>query len=394
MNHSGLVGDNGTIYLDYHATTPCDPKVIDVVHECLQKLYGNPSSQHSVGKSAKVRLKEARKSIANSIGARPGEVIFTGGATESNNTAIIGLTQGDHGQDEYRDRILTSAIEHKSVSKAASSTEGRGFRHDRIPVDAKGWVDPNTVSSLLDEETLLVSVQAANNEIGTVQPVQEIAALAHEYGAYFHCDAAQALGRIDVDVTDWGADLVSFSAHKAYGPKGIGLLYIDGGPSSLPVAPILHGGGQERGIRPGTVNLPNVAGFAEACRIIDEMFARETERLRALRDRLEQGIVSKIDRARVIGAGGERLVSTTNIHFEGIEAEALLARTPNIALSTGSACEAGAPEPSHVLQAVGLRRDEAYECVRFSVGRFTTENEIEKAVSIICDKVDNIRAVV
>lgn len=393
MSSAQAVGDGDLIYLDYHATTPCDPRVADVVSECLTATFGNPSSPHTAGKSAEARLAEARKSVAEHINARSGEIIFTSGATESNNTAIIGLAKGVGGRHGRQRRILTSEIEHKSVQKAATSATDYGFIHETIPVNSDGYVEPATVADLVDDRTFLVSVQAANNEIGTVQPIGEIAGRVKEVGAYFHCDAAQALGRLDVDVCRWGADLVSFSAHKAYGPKGIGALYIDGGPRSLPVAPLLQGGGQEKGMRPGTVNVPNAAGFATACQIIDNNLEQEKKRIASLRDTIEEIILSTVKGTTVIGGRDERLVSTTNIHFDGVEAEALLARAPNVALSTGSACESGAPEPSHVLEAVGLDREQAYECVRFAVGRFTTEEEIRQAASIVRKAVLGIRAV-
>lgn len=381
------------IYLDYHSTTPCDPRVVEAVASCLNDTYGNPSSPHGAGGSAKSTLKQARKTIACHIGARPGEVVFTGGATESNNISIIGLVKGTINNEDGRERILTSSVEHKSVLKPAKAVSEYGFQHSSIPVDRAGQVDPAVVSELVDDRTLLVSVQVANNEIGAIQPIHDIAKHVHEAGAYLHCDAAQTLGRVNVDVKNWGADLVSFSAHKAYGPKGIGLLYIKGGPANIPVEAIEYGGGQESGLRPGTVNVPGAVGFSEACRIIDENGEDEKRRLKKLRDALEDKIISRIEGARVVGPRNGRLVSTTNIRFAGVEAEALLARAQGVAISTGSACESGAPEPSHVLQAIGFERQEAYECVRFAVGRFTTVEDVNRAVDIICEAVGSIRQV-
>lgn len=387
--------EESPIYLDYHATTPTDPRVVEVVKNSLSKRIGNPSSPHRVGRSAKMRVDQARQEIAGSIGALPGEITFTSGATESNNLAIMGFARGVDDDGAGRCRIVASAIEHKSVAKPAykAEEEFENFDHRAIPVTEDGVVDLDKARDLIDDRTLLVSVQAVNNEIGTIQPIEELAEIAHQYGAYIHCDAAQALGRIPVKVHDWDVDFLSLSAHKAYGPKGIGLLYISGGAASYPIVPLMSGGGQEDGLRPGTLNVPAIEGFAKACAIVSRELEDETERLSALRDAFENRILSRVPEAKVVAGSGPRVATTTNIHFPGVEAEALLARLPNIAMSTGSACESGAPEPSHVLEAVGLSREDAYQCVRVAVGRFTERTDIRAAADQVAGAVEAVQRV-
>lgn len=368
------------IYLDYHATTPPDPRVIECMDSVQRRQYANPNSPHSAGTSAREIVVAARRSVAEVIGALAGELIFTSGATESNNLAIQGLTAGLHKLGKEPGRIITSSIEHKSVTKAAKAASHRfGSEHVEAPVTVSGTLDLCSLKELVNERTYLVSVQAANNELGTIQPVKEAAAIAHEAGALFHCDAAQALGRLPIAVDDWDVDLMSLSGHKAYGPKGIGVLYLKGGPASMPIEPLFAGGGQEHGLRSGTLNVPAIAGFGRACEIIRDEREEEVERLAQLRDRFEQVVLDHVPFVEVVGTSEGRLPSTTNLRFRGVEADALLARLRNLALSSSSACDAGAPEPSHVLQAIGLDRSSAYECLRVAVGRFTTHEEIEEA---------------
>lgn len=384
--------EDEVVYLDNHATTPCDPRVARALCRCLQETHGNPSSPHEVGQTAKRVVEEARRVIANQIGALPGEIIFTAGASESNNIAIKGLAAEASKQGDRR-QIITSAIEHKSVLKPATAVTNKGFCHQVIPVTKDGYLNLKALKALVGEETLLVSVQAANNEVGTIQPIPEAVEVAKECGAYFHCDAAQALGRMKIDVQEWGIDLLSLSAHKAYGPKGIGILYIKGGSAGLPLEAITHGGSQEGGLRPGTLNVPACVGFAEACRIINQEFEREVTKLADLRDRLEGEILKRLNFAEVIGGRDHRLPSTTNIRFRGLEADAVLARLEGVAVSTGSACEAGAPEPSHVLSAMGLSRDAAYECIRMAVGRFTSAEDIQVAEERLVEAASQLQSV-
>lgn len=388
-------GTPNTIYLDHHATTPCDPRVAHVVSEALQFRWGNPSSPHSVGQIAKRRVEDARALVASLINALPGELVFTGGATESNNLAILGLCLGAADDRFNRHRILTSEIEHKSVLKAASAAAERHerFEHACLPTTSAGVVDVERAHEVIDEQTLLVSVQAVNNELGTIQPIQEIASMAHARGALVHCDAAQALGRIEIDVEEWGVDFLSLSAHKAYGPKGIGALFLSGGGAQQPIESLTVGGGQEGGLRPGTLNVAGIEGFAEACRIVQDTLHEETKRMELLRDGFEKEFVSHLAGVTVLNSQAPRVTTTSSLHIEGVEAEALLARLDDVIISTGSACESGALEPSHVLEAIGLSRSEAYECIRIAVGRFTEENAPLLAARAIAETARDVRTV-
>lgn len=377
-----------TIYLDYHSTTPCDPRVSEVVRATSESNFANPSSPHVLGKAAHDLVEKARAQIAEHIGALAGEIVFTSGATECNNLVILGLARGHDEVNGKRSCIVTSAIEHKSVLKAAQAAASLfGLEHKTIPVTNHGIVDLSAAASLIDQQTLFVSVQAVNNELGTVQPVSEVAQLAHEFGALFHCDAAQALGRLRFDVQDWEVDFLSLSSHKAYGPKGSGALFISGGRSNHPIKPLMFGGGQEDDLRPGTLNVPAAVGFGEACQIVESDFKSELARVAALRDRFEDNLLSELDCAEATVPRGARVASTSTIRFAGVEAEAVLARLRGVAVSTGSACESGAPEPSHVLQSLGYSRREAYECIRAAIGRFTTKAEVDKAVDEISEAV-------
>lgn len=382
------------IYLDYHATTPPDPRVIECMDSVQRSLYGNPDSPHAAGRSAQQIVTDAREAVSRSIGALAGELVFTSGATESNNLAIQGLTAGLEALAKEPYKVITSSIEHKSVTKAASSASRRfDGVHVEAPVTTSGTLDLSKLEELVDERTYLVSVQAANNELGTIQPVKEAAAIAHSVGARFHCDAAQALGRLPIDVEDWDVDLMSLSGHKVYGPKGIGVLYVKGGPTSMPIEPLFAGGGQEHGLRSGTLNVPAIAGLGRACEIIRDEQAGEVTRLAWLRDRFEQIVLGQLPFVGVVGSPDHRLASTTNLRFRGLEADALLARLKHVALSSGSACDAGAPEPSHVLQAIGLDRTAAYECIRIAVGRFTTQEEVEEAARQLTEAALELMAV-
>lgn len=369
------------VYLDYHATTPCDPRVVEAMLPHFGEAYGNPSSSvHAAGREAAEAIDAARAQVAGSIGASKGEIVFTGGATEANNLAILGLARGAGGG---RRRIVTSAIEHKAVLGPCQELEKQGFEVIVLPVDGFGRVDFEAAKEAITEDTLLVSVQAASNEIGTIQPVTRISHLAQERGALFHCDAAQAVGKVQVDVEEWEVDLLSISAHKLYGPKGVGALYVRGGPYALPVAPLMIGGGQERGLRAGTLNVPGIVGFGTACEVCRRLMPEEAIRIAALRDHLEGGLLEAIPSIKRNGDLGNRLPGNASLTFPGIDAESLILNTLDLAISTGSACTSGAPEPSHVLLAIGLDRNEARHTIRVGVGRFTTEEDIGQATSSI-----------
>ncbi len=371
------------IYLDYHATTPCDPKVVQAMLPYFNKSYGNPSSSvHSAGREAAEAVDQARKEVASLIGARTGEIIFTSGATESNNLAIAGVAKAANGR---RRRIVITSIEHKSVLVLGQVLARQGFDLVVLPVDRQGQVSMVAAREAITKDTLLVSVQAASNEVGTIQSLVEVGQLAHERGALMHSDAAQAVGKIRVDVAEWDVDFLSISAHKLYGPKGTGALYVRNGPYRQPIAPLVYGGGQEWELRSGTLNVPGIVGFGKACALCEVSWEDEGSRVAKLRDRLEQSLLAAIPRLKRNGALNSRLPNNSNLTFPGVDAEALIANLPGLAISTGSACTSGAPEPSHVLLALGLPRDEAYSTLRVGLGRFTTVEEIESATGAIVE---------
>ena len=378
----------GTVYLDHHATTPCDPAVVRAMLPYFGDAYGNPSSSvHEAGRAAAVAVEEARERVAELIGARRGEVVFTSGATEGNNLALFGLARGS---GEGRRRVVTTSVEHKAVLGPCRELERQGFDVVVLPVNGEGTVDLGAAEEAIDDDTLLVSVQAANNEVGTIQPVAQMARLARNRGALVHCDAAQAVGKIPVDVDDWDVDLLSISAHKLYGPKGVGALYVRGGPYALPISPLVVGGGQEKGLRAGTLNVPGIVGLGEACRLGEQRLPKESVRVAALRDRLENAVLEEVPDVRRNGALEHRLPGNSSLTFPGIDAEALVVTTPELAISTGSACTAGAPEPSHVLLAIGLDREAAGSTIRIGVGRFNTEEEIDRAAGVIVGAVERL----
>ena len=354
----------------------------------LSVWFANPSSQtHHVGRKAANAVFEAREKVASLIGAAAGEIVFTGSATESNNLAILGLASGTSGT---RRKIITTAIEHKSVLESIAQLGKKGFDCHVLSVDRRGRLDLDRLRSELDDQTLLVSVQAANNEIGTIQDIAAVADIAHERGSLVHCDAVQAAGPIPVDVTAWDVDLLSLSAHKLYGPKGIAALYIHGGRRALPLQPLMFGGGQEDGLRPGTLNVPAIVGFGEASYLCRQELAVEGERIRCLRDRLEADLRDRLPNVRTNGDPATRLPGNSSLTIPGVDAEAIIANLPTISLSVGSACTSGALEPSYVLTALSMSREEAYQTLRVGLGRFTTEREVATAVATLCSAVARV----
>lgn len=381
-------GRNCSVYMDYQASTPADRRVVEAMAPYWTDQCGNPhAADHAAGWAADQAAEAARAHIAALIGAEPNEIVFTSGATEANNLAVLGIARA---APPDRRKIVVSAIEHKCVLASAQVAGADGFEIAVLPVGRGGVVDPDDVARVVDDRTALVSVMAVNNEIGTVQQLREIAALCQGIGAVFHSDAAQALSVLPLDVLDLGVDLMSFSAHKAYGPKGIGALYVRHGLAPRP-HPILHGGGQESGLRPGTLPTPLCVGFGEACRILATERDDDIPRIRALRDRFMDGLRAIVPDARINGDGSVRHPGNLNVMFPGIEASLLLQRLqPYVAASTGSACTSGQPEPSHVLRAIGLTSTEAESCVRFSIGRFTNDGDIEAAVAFLRDALSGI----
>jgi cysteine desulfurase len=378
----------GIVYLDNHATTPCDLRVVKAMLPFFSEAYGNASSSHAPGRRAAEAVEEAREKVASLLNASVGELVFTSGATESNNLAIIGVAQAL--SEGRRRRVVTTAVEHKAVLGSCKVLEHRGFEVVVLPVDSTGTVMLEAAEEAIDDSTLLVSMQAANNEVGTIQPVQEVAAFARAYGALVHCDAAQAAGKILVDVDEWDVDLLSVSAHKFYGPKGVGALYVRGGPYALPISPSSIGGGQERNLRAGTLNVPGIVGLGEACSLCEQQLPEESTHIGALRDRLEKAILEAAPAVKRNGNLDNRLPGNSSLTFPGIDAEALIINAPELAISTGSACNSGAPEPSHVLLAIGLDREDASSTIRIGVGRFNTEKEMDETAGSIVESLERL----
>lgn len=375
------------IYLDHHATTPCDPRVVEAMLPYFSATFGNPaSSLNSFGRDAADAVDGARRVIADVLAIRPNEIIFTSGATEANNLALVGLVGQATGK---RRHIITSAIEHKSILETCRYLETRGFEVTVLPVGADGRLDLTALRTLVSARTLLVSVQAANNEIGALQEIAAISEIAHSVGAYAHCDAAQMVGKLAFDITATNVDLASISAHKLYGPKGIGMLFVRGGVRNLPISPVQFGGGQEFGLRPGTLNVPGIIGFAKALEIADPA---EAKRIQELRDNFERRILQRISDARINGPKHHRLPGNSSVTIPGIDAEALIANIPELALSTGSACTSGALDPSHVLLAIGLSRADALSTIRIGIGRVTSASDLDFAAERIIVAAARIRA--
>jgi len=368
------------IYLDHNATTACAPQVVEAMLPYFSESYGNPANGlHVLGRQAARAVDEARHQVADLIGAGAGEIVFTSGATESNNLAILGLARALKALGRHR--IVTSVIEHRAVLGPCETLEKEGFEIVYLPVDVDGVVSLDAASQVINQQTLLVSIQAANNETGVIQPVAKIAELSHQYGALVHCDAAQALGKLHVAVEDWGVDLLSLSGHKFYGPKGVGALYVRKSVKRLGLQPLVYGGGQENGLRPGTLNVPGIVGLGEAAHLADKMLDEDVERMTRLRDAFEHTLMQDIVGLRINGGRVSRLPNTSSLIFPDVDADALLLNMPELLLGTGSACHSGAIEPSHVLTAMGLSRREAHQVVRMSLGRFTQADDMIKAAA-------------
>lgn len=377
------------IYLDNQATTPTDPRVVEAMLPFFTERFGNPhSSAHAFGWDAEEAVERARGQLAALIGAEPREVIFTSGATESNNLAIKGAARFHR---ERRPHVVTLATEHKCVLESARALEREGHPVDILPVRPDGLVNLDRLAGTVTEETAVVSVMAVNNEIGVIQPLAEIAAICRDKGAYFHCDAAQAVGKIALDAGALGIDLMSISGHKFYGPKGIGALYVRRRPR-VRLEPLIDGGGQERGLRSGTLPTPLCVGLGRAAEIAAAEMAAENARISALKTRLLEGITGRLSGVALNGHAELRVAGNLNLAFEGIDAEALMRALPRLAVSSGSACTSAAVEPSYVLQALGLPEARARGSIRLAVGRFNTEAEIDQAVEELTVQVQRLRA--
>ena len=373
------------IYLDHHATTPVDPRVVEAMLPFFTERFGNAGSkQHRFGWDASDAVERARKQVAALVGAGTKDVIFTSGATEANNLAIKGAAEVNRAKGDH---IVTVATEHKAVLDPCRRLEQEGWRVTVLPVNRAGLVELDAVSAAVTDRTVLVSVMAANNEIGVLQPIGEIAAIAHAKGALMHTDAVQAVGKVPFDVEALDVDLVSMTAHKLCGPKGVGALYVR--RRRVELAPLMDGGGQERGMRPGTLNVPGIVGFGRAAEIARADMATEARTTRGLRDRLLEGLRSRVDGMTVNGTLDARLPGNLNVSFEGIDGEALLVSLDDIAVSSGAACTAA--EPSHVLVALGLSKDRALASLRFGIGRTTTADEVDYAAAKVSDVVMRLR---
>lgn len=378
------------VYLDYNATTPVDKRVMDVMMPLFAEDFGNPSSSHESGRVAAQVVEEARRKVADAVGMGASDVIFTSGATEANNLAITGLQRGLG----RKISILAGATEHKSVLQTCVSLCDDGSKFSTVPVNSDGIIDIRSLESIMDDNSNvdIVSVMAANSETGVVHPLKEVASIAHRHNALFHCDATQAIGKIPFDAYKIGADMVTLSSHKIYGPKGCGAL-VAIREARKHITPMLHGGGQERDMRSGTLNVPAIAGFGEACRIAMTDGLSDAPRQRLLRDRFEHLISNTIPDTSINGVGAERIPNTSNIRLQGALADAVINRIPSIEISTGSACSSNIMEPSHVLIAMGLDRAAADESIRVSVGRNTTITDIEMAISEITGATKAIRVI-
>ncbi|GBC96916.1 Cysteine desulfurase IscS [bacterium HR16] len=377
-----------TVYLDHAATTPIAPEVREVVAQAMEECWGNPSSLHLFGRKARDLLDEARVTIAHALGCLDAEVLFTSGGTESDNMAIFGAARV---APPHRRHVVTTAIEHHAVLHACQRLQQEGWDVTYLPVDRYGMVDPDDVRRALREDTWLVSVMHANNEIGTLQPVREIAALCRERGVWFHCDAVQTFGLLDVKVDELGVDMLSVSAHKLYGPKGVGALYLRGG---VKIAPLLVGGAQEREMRAGTENIPAIAGFAKAVELSQSRYASASRQVWQLRERLRVRLQEWIPDLQVNGHPQQCHPGILSVTFEGVSAESLLIALDRrgIAASAGAACSAGSIEPSHVLLALGMSEEQAMSTIRLSLGRGNTPEEIGFAAEVIAEEVNRLRS--
>ena len=376
------------IYLDYNSTTPVDRAVLDAMLPYFADNFGNASSIHSSGQRGRSAVDAARDSVAALIGAKTAEIVFTSGGTEADNLALFGSVAASN---HSRKHIITTAIEHHAVLNAAQALEKQGIDVTYVPVVASGIVDPQDVRRALRPETILISVMHANNELGTIQPIEEIGRIAAEADVYFHCDAVQSAGKLPLDVNRLGVDLLSISAHKIYGPKGVGALYVRAG---TPLEPQFHGGHHERDRRPGTENVPGIVGFGKAAELARVRLTTDSAQIESLRDRLEKMLLNSLASVRVNGDRSRRIPNTTNLVFTSAGGEALVIALDlqGVACSTGAACSSGAVEPSHVLLAIGLSPDEARSSLRFSLGRTTTAAEIDRAADIIPPTVERLRA--
>ena len=377
------------IYMDSHATTPLDPRVLEAMMPYLTTHFGNAaSSTHLFGEHAKGAVDAARGQVADLIGCSAEEIIFTSGATESDNLAVKGVAY------QYKDRgnhIITSAVEHHAVLDSCKALEGSGFDVTYLPVDKYGMVHPQQVKDAITDQTVLISLIYVNGEVGTINPITEVGEIAEKYGILFHSDATQGIGKVESDVNELKVDLMSFTAHKMYGPKGIGALYLRKKDPPIQLYPLLHGGGQENNIRSGTLNVPGIVGFGAACGLCKQEMAEEAKRIAALRERLYHGLSKQIGLIRLNGHPTNRIPSNLNLSFEFVESQSILSGLKEIALSSGSACNSDSIEPSYVLRAMGVKDELALGAIRFGLGRHNTAAEVDTVVECVAAQVARLR---
>jgi cysteine desulfurase len=378
------------IYMDNHATTPVDPRVLSAMLPYFTETFGNAASRtHAYGWSAEAAVDDARDRVAQLIGAESGkEIVFTSGATESDNLAIKGVAEYYQSKGNH---IITTTIEHKAVLDSCKRLEKQGFTVTYVNVGPDGLVNPKDIEAAITDKTILVSVMLANNEVGTIQPIAEIGKITRARGVLLHSDAVQGLGKTPFDVRAMNVDLASLTAHKIYGPKGVGALYVRRSKPRVRLAAQMDGGGHERGNRSGTLNVPGIVGFAKACKILFEEGAAEAERIRALRDRLYKKITSELDAVVLNGSAEHRLPGNLNISFSFVEGEGLMMAIKDVAVSSGSACTSASLEPSYVLRSMGLEEDMAHSSIRFGLGRFNTEEEVDYVAELVIAKVKRLR---
>jgi cysteine desulfurase len=376
------------VYMDYAATTPVDPRVFEVMKPYFSKKFGNTMSLHSIGQEAKRALEESREKIASLMNAKSGRLIFTSSATEANNMALKGIAFANREKGKH---IIVSAIEHHCVLESARWLETQGFKVTYLKVDRYGFVDPAELEDAIRKDTILVSIMHANNEIGTIEPIEEIGRICRKKGVYFHTDAAQSYGKIPVDVEKMNVDLLTASSHKMYGPKGAAALYI---ADNVKIEPLIHGGGHEFGLRSSTVNVPAIVGFAAAAEIAKKEMNSEARRLTKLRDKLIKGVL-EIEDSHLNGHPTKRLPNNANFWFAFIEGESLITQLDmyGIAASTGSACSSESLEPSHVLLAIGLKHEEAHGSLRLSLGRWSKKEDVDYVLKVLPEAVERLRAI-
>jgi cysteine desulfurase len=377
------------IYMDYNATTPCDPKVVEAMLPYFSEKFGNPASRsHSYGWEAEEAVSKARRQVADLIGAGPKEIVFTSGATESDNLAIKGIAQmyGEKGK-----HVISCITEHKAVLDSCKRLETWGYEVTFLPVDSKGRIDLEELKNSIRDDTILVSLMAANNETGTLHPIEKIGEITKERGVLFHCDATQAIGKIHIDVDKAKIDLLSLSAHKIYGPKGVGALYVRRRNPRVRLVAQIDGGGHERGMRSGTLAVSQIVGLGEACALLQGNMEKEIQHVRELRDRLENSIMDQLDYVFINGDPEYRLPSMTNLSFAYVEGESLIMGMKDLAVSSGSACTSASLEPSYVLKAAGVEDELAHSSIRFSLGRFSQKEEIDIAVNQVVAAVQRLR---